>query len=488
MVLASNQQSDNVEDYENGLIDFLLVGSSVVVFLVSMYMMITGIYEKWTTAKHKMGKRTKMIFYILMCGCLCFCCRKKKKIEVDDPTKVKPMTEKEKKKLEDARKMEELRQIRIKYGASSIEYQKALAAFHGADSKLDLIDEQEKKRKLQDEQQQIAAAKLLAEKEKKAMQQKKLKAEEEEMRFKKQERKKRQQQRLLQKEKEEKDRKAKEEENARVIEEEMKAKKDKAARRREQERIEKEARDKSLADEEERLKAEFVDKEKLDAETEAKRRLAQSNDFITNLQVISDRTDDLDQYAKLQTALKVVEKAIKNGLEPTPELNRKMIEMRILEKRLKHVGELRKLVLKLNSKTLAEVRSFKTPHPFVMMAMQATFFLLGSNLDEIDTWGEVRTKMGKTGKESLKRKIGQFHFTQVTKAHLAAAKKKIREIDGDKIEKISQGAYVLYGWATSIIMQLDKNFYTKHHASKFQAIKNALKVDHALLTRKSTRK
>lgn len=81
--------------------------------------------------------------------------------------------------------------------------------------------------------------------------------------------------------------------------------------------------------------------------------------------------------------------------------------------------------------------------------MQATFFLLGCNVDEVDTWAEVRIKMGKTGRESLKRKIAQFTPKQVTKKHLSAAKEKIKSIDGDKIEKISQGAYVLYGWATS---------------------------------------
>ena len=78
LVLASNEASGNVEDYENDIIDFMLVGSSVIVFFISMYMMVTGIHEKIMTAKQKMGKRGKLIFYILMCQCLCCCFRRKK--------------------------------------------------------------------------------------------------------------------------------------------------------------------------------------------------------------------------------------------------------------------------------------------------------------------------------------------------------------------------------------------------------------------------
>ena len=115
-----------------------------------------------------------------------------------------------------------------------------------------------------------------------------------------------------------------------------------------------------------------------------------------------------------------------------------------------------------------------------MKAMQATFLLLGSNVEDVDTWSEVRTKMGKTGRESLKRLISQFTPSQVSKKHLEAAKKKIREIDPENIERISQGAYVLFGWATSVLMQLDKSFEL-HKENKFDIIKRALKVEQALI-------
>ena len=92
-----------------------------------------------------------------------------------------------------------------------------------------------------------------------------------------------------------------------------------------------------------------------------------------------------------------------------------------------------------------------------------------------DVFGGTRT-----GRESLKRLISQFTPSQVSKQHLEAAKKKIREIDPENIERISRGAYVLFGWATSILMQLDKSFEL-HKENKFDVIKRALQVEHALV-------
>ena len=101
-------------------------------------------------------------------------------------------------------------------------------------------------------------------------------------------------------------------------------------------------------------------------------------------------------------ALKEVEKAKEDGHPLSPELSVKVVEMKQFAKRLEHAYKLRQLVLNLNSRTLAEIKSFKNPHPSIMKAMQATFLLLGSNVEDVDTWSEVRTKMGRTGREVVK--------------------------------------------------------------------------------------
>ena len=58
----------------------------------------------------------------------------------------------------------------------------------------------------------------------------------------------------------------------------------------------------------------------------------------------------------------------------------------------------------------------------------------------------------------------------------AQAKKCIGQIDHETIQRASQGAYIIYGWSTGIIMQIDMNADDAHMWNK---IKSILKVSRA---------
>ena len=133
LVLSANTSTDNVEDYENTIIDVLLVGSGVIVFVVSIYMMLTGAKEKMETAqklgKHKMSKRTKTMMHYLTCACCCVICGRKKKKETNiNTTKIVPISEESQRlmKVKQLQQMQQLRSIRVKYGADSEEYKNAI--------------------------------------------------------------------------------------------------------------------------------------------------------------------------------------------------------------------------------------------------------------------------------------------------------------------------------------------------------------------------
>jgi hypothetical protein len=128
LVLTTNSNTNNVEDYENVIIDILLVGSSVVVFVVSMYMMLTGIKEKLETAqklgKKKMSKTTRRIMYCLTCACCCVCSSRNKSSK--GQTKISPSEDSDSNRQIQIQQMQKLRDIRVKYGAASSEYKNAI--------------------------------------------------------------------------------------------------------------------------------------------------------------------------------------------------------------------------------------------------------------------------------------------------------------------------------------------------------------------------
>ena len=70
-----------------------------------------------------------------------------------------------------------------------------------------------------------------------------------------------------------------------------------------------------------------------------------------------------------------------------PNAFHKLIQAAIdLIKQLEEMEELQNLVLALNSRTIAELKSFKKPLRDVEVTMRAVYLLLGSSLRDIKTW------------------------------------------------------------------------------------------------------
>ena len=90
--------------------------------------------------------------------------------------------------------------------------------------------------------------------------------------------------------------------------------------------------------------------------------------------------------------------------------------------------------------------------------MQACFFLLGNSKKEISNWKMIVSWIGKTGKQSLKRRISEFTPANLTENNLKAAKGLLSDINISKIEEINKGVSVFYGWGCSVIMQVDYTF------------------------------
>ena len=55
---------------------------------------------------------------------------------------------------------------------------------------------------------------------------------------------------------------------------------------------------------------------------------------------------------------------------------------REIKKSIDRVAKLKQMILTLDQKTMAVIRSYKNPPPIVHATMRATFLLLGNNLKE----------------------------------------------------------------------------------------------------------
>ncbi|XP_066288203.1 uncharacterized protein [Branchiostoma lanceolatum] len=109
--------------------------------------------------------------------------------------------------------------------------------------------------------------------------------------------------------------------------------------------------------------------------------------------------------------------------EPIYKEAKKRLE--VLEKLLTH----RHAILKMESKTVSEIRGYNRPPAAVQQVMTATFLLLGNSKKETKGWKSLQALMGKTGKESLKQRVKKFEPNDVPLNKVAQARRGAKGLE-----------------------------------------------------------
>ncbi|KAK3581411.1 hypothetical protein CHS0354_016272 [Potamilus streckersoni] len=124
--------------------------------------------------------------------------------------------------------------------------------------------------------------------------------------------------------------------------------------------------------------------------------------------------------------------------------------------RLKKIQKLMHEVMKLDQTTIAEIRSYGNPVREIHVVMQATLLLLGHFEEETKIWKNIQAIIGRTGKESLKRKIQELDMNKLGFDIALGAKKLMRGLELDKVVQQSAGAATFHAWMTGIIAEMEE--------------------------------
>ena len=133
-------------------------------------------------------------------------------------------------------------------------------------------------------------------------------------------------------------------------------------------------------------------------------------------------------------------------------------EAEILIKKLEHMYLLSQAIANLNQKTIAEIRSFDNPKEEIVETMRCTFLLLGEDPKDLKEWNDIRALIGKMGKASLKRKIGQFTIAKaqvLSKRVIKKANEINDKVDVGKVKQVSSGAATFYAWCKGVLGELN---------------------------------
>ena len=196
-----------------------------------------------------------------------------------------------------------------------------------------------------------------------------------------------------------------------------------------------------------------LEREKQEAELEA---------LHAALRTVIEDVKNANQFEAIQVALENLSRhpLCTAGDGSTRTTVAKTVEVAKGEmKRLEHMWQLKKSVEKLNQKTIAEIKSFNIPLPEIEKTMRAVFLLLGCAPKDIATWMNIKVMIGKTGKDSLKRRISSYVASAdaAPASSVASARKLLGDIAVERIAEVSAGAFTFYGWATGVVSELDTN-------------------------------
>ena len=87
--------------------------------------------------------------------------------------------------------------------------------------------------------------------------------------------------------------------------------------------------------------------------------------------------------------------------------------------------------------------------------MRSVFLLLGEKRKDIDTWMKIKVMIGKTGKESLKRRITEFvpsSLKQLPPVSIDYVQKYLAEPKAtEEMKKANEGTLSFFAWVKGIM-------------------------------------
>ncbi|KAL5261344.1 hypothetical protein ACHWQZ_G007143 [Mnemiopsis leidyi] len=146
-----------------------------------------------------------------------------------------------------------------------------------------------------------------------------------------------------------------------------------------------------------------------------------------------------------------IEKIKSGGFEVI--LAKEVNDAEILLKRLKRLEFLKRQVMELKQQTIAELKSYSQPPPVVKFVMTATFLILGHSAKEIKLWPQLVVLMGKTGKDSLKRRVQSYEPDTMPWDVAEACQEILAGMDTGSVADVSAGAAAFYIWCDGMVSE-----------------------------------
>jgi hypothetical protein len=127
---------------------------------------------------------------------------------------------------------------------------------------------------------------------------------------------------------------------------------------------------------------------------------------------------------------------------------------------LEHLKKLQAMIANLNQRTIAEIKSFKNPHPMLVIVIQCVLLFIGQSEQDVENWKLCCKWLGKTGKLGLKRRISGYNVGSVSDATMAIIIPKMKKVNIDDVANQSKGVATIYAWLVGMMSERKPDWNT----------------------------
>ena len=155
---------------------------------------------------------------------------------------------------------------------------------------------------------------------------------------------------------------------------------------------------------------------------------------------------------------KILDDVTALGITGHDELIQNAVEKLI---HLEHLKKLQAMIANLNQRTIAEIKSFKSPHPMLVIVIQCVLMFIGQSEQDVENWKLCCKWLGKTGKLGLKRRISGCNVASVSDETMKVITPKMKEVNIDDVAQQSKGVATIYAWLVGMMEERSPNWNSK---------------------------
>lgn len=128
---------------------------------------------------------------------------------------------------------------------------------------------------------------------------------------------------------------------------------------------------------------------------------------------------------------------------------------------LNQLADINQTIQQINRQNIAEISSFNIPPKEIHNVILSLMYLLGTPLEKLQSWNQIRTDFGQLGRNTLKARIDRFDPNTLTLAMCQQCQEVLEGVTVESMKEVSKILPIFYKW-----VNVNSSFFVENQDSE----------------------